>query len=96
MKNEAASSPLRIDMIPMEEIIFPEPYRSYIEIMGLNTFQQMIERFGGKSIYVPKEGAIERIILEHTIKREYNGSNITKLSRKYNIPRSSIYGYLKR
>lgn len=74
----------------------PEPYWSYIEVMGLENFMRMIKRYGGKNIYIPKDGAMEKIVLEHTIRQEYNGRNISKMAKKYDISRKRIYEILKR
>lgn len=80
----------------LNENTIPEPYRSYISTIGLENFMKMIKKYGGKNIYIPKDGAMEKIILEHTIKNEYNGRNISQMSRKYDISRKRIYEILKR
>lgn len=72
----------------------PEPYKSYIGVLGLEKFQQLIERYGGTKIYVPKPGLLERIVTDHKIRNEYNGKNISELSRKYDLTRRTVYKIL--
>lgn len=79
----------------LDRIGIPEPYRTYIDIMGLDAFRGMIKRYGGKKIYIPKNGFLENMIRDENIKREYNGSNISELSRKYDISRDRIYKIIK-
>lgn len=73
----------------------PEPYRSYIDMIGLENFQQLIEKYGGTKIYIPKPGLLERIVTDHKIRSEYNGKNISELSRKYDLTRRTIYKILE-
>lgn len=72
----------------------PEPYKSYIDVLGLEKFQKLIERYGGKKIYIPKPGILERIVTDYKIRSEYNGKNISELSRKYDLTRRTIYKIL--
>lgn len=72
----------------------PEPYRSYIDVLGLEKFQKLIERYGGRKIYIPKPGILERIVTDYKIRTEYNGKNISELSRKYDLTRRTIYKIL--
>ncbi len=81
-----------------EELIranVPEPYKSYIDVLGLEKFQKLIEKYGGRKIYVPKPGIFERIVIDHKIRTEYNGKNISDLSRKYDLTRRTIYKILE-
>lgn len=73
----------------------PEPYKSYIDVLGLENFQQLIEKYGGTKIYIPKPGLLERIVTDHKIRTEYNGKNISELSRKYDLTRRTIYKILE-
>lgn len=72
-----------------------EPYREYIEIMGLENFLKLTRRFGGKTIYVPKDGYIERIVLTETLKKEHAaGKSIQQLSEQYSLNRSTVYSMI--
>lgn len=73
----------------------PEPYKSYIDVIGLENFQQLIEKYGGRKIYIPKPGLLERIVTDYKIRNEYNGKNISELSRKYGLTRRTIYKILE-
>lgn len=73
----------------------PEPYREYIKIMGLENFLKLIRQFGGKTIYIPKDGYIERIVLTETLKREHAaGKSIQQLSEQYGLNRSTVYSMI--
>lgn len=72
----------------------PEPYKSYIDVLGLDKFQKLIEKYGGRKIYIPKPGILERIVTDYKIRSEYNGKNISELSRRYDLTRRTIYKIL--
>ena len=66
----------------------PEPYREYIKIMGLENFLKLIQQFGGKTIYIPKDGYIVRMVLTET------GKSIQQLSEQYGLSRSTVYSMI--
>lgn len=85
-----------IDYTMLDKIAVPEPYKTYIDIMGLEAFRCMVDKYGGDKIYIPKNGFLENMIRTENIKREYNGTNISELSRKYDISRSRIYEIIRK
>lgn len=84
-----------IDYRMLDRLSVPEPYKTYISIMGIDAFHKMTDQYGGQKIYIPKNGFLENMIRDENIKHEYNGSNISELARKYNIGRDRIYRILR-
>lgn len=74
-----------------------EPHREIIDLIGLENYLKLILRFGGKTIYIPKDGYLERIVLTETLKKEYAaGIRVQQLAERYGLNRSTVYSMLKR
>lgn len=84
------------DYSMLDRLNVPEPYKTYINIMGIDAFHKMIDQYGGQKIYIPKNGFFENMIRDENIIHEYNGSNTSELARKYNIGRDRIYKILRK
>lgn len=93
-KNRTVIDGIDYNMIDIE--LIPEPYKTYIQIMGCEAFHAMIVKYGGDKIYIPKNGFLENLIRNDNIKHEYNGSNISHLIKKYDLSRSQIYQIIKK
>lgn len=50
---------------------------------------------GGRQIYIPRGGVLERWIRNAQIYREFTGGNVQDLSRKYRLTEVQIYAILK-
>jgi Mor family transcriptional regulator len=56
-----------------------------IKLIGFEAFLKLCNYFSGESIYFPKMKTAKTIERNNKIRAEYNGKNISYLSKKYNI-----------
>lgn len=54
---------------------------------------QVCKEFGGDKLYIPLR-PIDKKLRNQAIKEEFDGTNLYKICRKYNLSRSSVYGIL--
>lgn len=69
--------------IRMEDI--PYNLHGIVEIIGMDTFEELSRVYGGTVVYIP---VYKRIIIperNRKIIKEYNGKNVEYLRRKYNL-----------
>lgn len=62
-----------------------EEQRRIAEVIGIESYRQLVKNYGGISIYVPKSEMLTIRVRNDVIKAEFDGTNITQLARKYNI-----------
>ncbi len=55
------------------------------DIAGLNIVKQIVQAFGGESIYIPKPESITRRRRDHRIYERFNGRNYRELAREYRL-----------
>lgn len=65
------------------------------ELVGMEHFLQILDTAGGECIYFPKRETLERPLRHQAILREYNGTNLRQLSRKYGVTDRCIRNILK-
>lgn len=73
----------KIDDIPCDLV-------AIAKFMGVDTFIDFCDKFGGNHIYFPSKKSILRNSRNREIKRSYNGSNIKELADKYDISQMHI------
>ena len=73
----------------------PEDIRWLSELVGVELFLQIIDTAGGEFIYLPKRETLEKPLRRQAILREYDGTNLRQLSRKYQLTERRIRGILK-
>lgn len=66
-----------------------EQQRAEAEIMGLNTYVELVRFFGGSHIYFPVAETLTRRYRDEQIKSEYPALTLTQLARKYRLSISS-------
>ena len=76
-------------MFEREDI--PENIRPLYDIAGREVFIQLVESFGGQSVYIPKMETLERRPRTEAIRAEYNGANMSQLAIKYGLTARHIY-----
>jgi Mor family transcriptional regulator len=54
-------------------------------ILGLGLIAFIVDTAGGDCIYIPKRSTLERNLRRDAILREFDGSNVMHLSRKYGM-----------
>lgn len=72
-----------------------EQQRAEAEIMGLNTYVELVRFFGGSHIYFPVAETLTRRYRDEQIKSEYPALTLTQLARKYRLSISSIREVIK-
>ena len=63
----------------------PEDLFWLYELVGIDDFLRIVDTAGGDCIYIPKRSTLERELRRDAILREFDGSNVMHLSRKYGM-----------
>lgn len=73
----------------------PETYQPVVSLIGLENFLKMCSYAVGDEIYFPMQESILRNTRKRLIIQEYNGCNLSELSRKYSLTQSRIRKIVK-
>lgn len=84
--------PMRFHLTP-EQV--PEDLRWLCELVGMERFLQIIDNCGGEFLYFPKRETLEMPLRRAAILRDFDGSNLRQLARKYGITERRIRGILQ-
>jgi Mor family transcriptional regulator len=79
----------RNEKIRIEEL--KEQHREYAEIIGVENLIRLAEAYGGAAIYIPKIDDLLKSQKYAAIIREFNGSNVRQLARKYDVSERTVY-----
>ena len=63
----------------------PEELYWLYELVGMDHFLKIIDTAGGEFLYFPKRSTLERTLRRQAIAKEYDGSNVRQLARKYGL-----------
>lgn len=63
----------------------PEDLYWLYELVGMERFLKIIDTAGGEFLYFPKRSTLERALRRQAIVKEYDGTNLRQLSRKYGL-----------
>lgn len=63
----------------------PEDLYWLYELVGMDRFLKIIDTAGGEFLYFPKRSTLERALRRQAIAKEYDGSNVRQLARKYGL-----------
>ena len=70
--------------------------RKLAELIGMEGFIRVVEVYGGSSnLYIPKAEQLVRPLRDDCIRREFNGSNMSQLARKWGLTERYIREILK-
>ena len=70
--------------------------RELAELIGMEGFIRVVEVYGGSSnLYIPKAEQLVRPLRDDCIRREFNGSNMSQLARKWGLTERYIREILK-
>lgn len=83
-----------IQELKMEDL--NEYQQNVANIIGIEKFVEISFLIGGSAIYFPKRMALLKEPIKRKICSEFNGFNITELTKKYNVSSSLVYDYIKR
>lgn len=56
----------------------------------------LCKEFGGEQIYMPKNKDHKTMLMQHSLFKEFNGTNQAELGRKYGISVPHVYRILKK
>ena len=60
------------------------------EVIGLENYKQLIARYGGTSIYIPKADRKERMKRNEQIRITFDGYNFRELAQKFGLTEVTI------
>jgi len=75
-----------IQVLEQEELEnIPKQYQPWIDTIGLEGAIALCKNFGGSAPYIPTLNTMQSFARKRHIQREYDGTNVTLLSRKYRV-----------
>ena len=74
----------------------PEDLYWLYELVGLERFLKIIDTAGGEFLYFPKRSTLERDLRRQAILREYDGTNLRQLARKYGLSERHVRSILQK
>lgn len=72
-----------------------ETYQPVVSLIGLDNFLKLCRYAMGDELYFPIQESVLRNTRNRLIIQEYNGCNISELSRKYDLTPSCIRNIVK-
>lgn len=72
-----------------------EETRWLCDIVGMNKFLEIVDMAGGQYVYIPKRATLEKELRHRAIRQEFDGGNLRKLARKYDVSERHIRTILK-
>lgn len=73
-----------------------EDLHNMVDIIGIDNFIKIVKIYGGSAIYIPTYKTILIQERNKNIIKEYDGSNINYLRKKYNLTNSQIRKLLQK
>ena len=73
----------------------PETYQPVVSLIGLDNFLKLCRYAMGDELYFPMQESVLRNTRKRLIIHEYNGCNLSELSRKYDLTPSQIRNIVK-
>ena len=74
----------------------PEDLYWLYELGGLERFLKIIDTAGGEFLYFPKRSTLERDLRREAILREFDGTNLRQLARKYGLSERHVRSILQK
>ena len=74
----------------------PEDLYWLYELVGLERFLKIIDTAGGEFLYFPKRSTLERDLRREAILREFDGTNLRQLARKYGLSERHVRSILQK
>ena len=74
----------------------PEDLYWLYELVGLERFLKIIDTAGGEFLYFPKRSTLERDLRRAAILREFDGTNLRQLARKYGLSERHVRSILQK
>lgn len=75
---------ISLDSLPVEQ-------RRLAELIGMEAYRQLVEVFGGMTIYIHKADGFERIARNNTLRQRYrDGESYRQLAASYNLSEVAV------
>ena len=68
----------------------PENLYDLYHLVGAELFTKIVDDYGGEMLYIPKRATMERKQKYDAIRKEYDGTNISQLARKYSYTERTV------
>lgn len=68
-----------------------EQHRELAEIIGIDNLIALSKHLGGSQLYIPQMDKLIKNVKYKAIIEEFDGMNIKKLARKYEVSESTVY-----
>ena len=81
---------------PLQSEHIPEDLYWLYELVGLERFLKIIDTAGGEFLYFPKRATLERDLRRQAILREFDGTNLRQLARKYGLSERHVRSILQK
>ena len=78
----------------LTEVDVPEGVRDIVEVIGIDSFKDLVKLCGGSSVYIPSENNLTKPIRNRRIKEEFRGS-YKDMSVKYGICEVQVRNIVK-
>lgn len=80
---------MNMNKITLEDL--QEQHRELAEIIGIDNLIALSKHFGGMQLYIPQADKLIKNVKYKAIMEEFDGMNIKKLARKYDVSESTVY-----
>lgn len=75
----------------------PDKYQCIIDIIGQEKFIELLDREGGKKIYLPQKESFKLNIISRLVYEEYiGGCGVADLANKYMLDVRTVRKYIKK
>ncbi|KPA16680.1 Mor transcription activator domain protein [Candidatus Magnetomorum sp. HK-1] len=83
-------------MLELLEKDLPTEMKEMSNLIGFEAVSTLIKKYDGKRKYIPTYESILRPARDKAVKKEFDGSNVRQLARKYRLTTTYIIKILKK
>ena len=70
----------------------PAEQRALAELIGVTAYTKLVKKYGGLSIYIPKQDGFIRSARNAEIRRKFDGHNYRQLAMDYDLTEVMVRG----
>lgn len=78
-----------MDSITIDD--FQDKHKELARIIGIDNMIALSDYYGGTPLYIPKKEELLKLKNYKAISKEFNGTNMKALAKKYKVSKSTIY-----
>lgn len=68
----------------------PEDQKELAELVGLEAYKKLVERYAGSPIYIQKADSVMKTVRDEEIRTRFDGSNYRELALAYDLAISTV------